>query len=376
MKRRLLIGTLAALGLGCLPPAALAQDPAELVEAAIPHDSAISEQYQRVQEVLDKAAAAVPDTPLEATPEPTPVATPEQYHSETPSNVSVTQEQPSNVNVSIRINSPGDDGPVVQVNHAGGDSVVEQVVEAVQRPRAEVPRPEAPPAPAGDPPAPRGAGDLPATWEWVWTSACFGGAPRAGAAAAVPGWSWRWSCDAAAETSRPPGPALTGPLVPDLPVVTGALDEVLMAAGVPAAAPAPAVRDEHPRAPRPDPPAAGTGTRGGRPPPQAPAAVRPLVASAAVPAVVEPLRHVARRAAARAGPGPRDAPTSTLPAGTGPALGAVTALGTAASLLLGIWIAVLVTACVIVLPRIRRRRWTGPAWRLTRLPSSRLERPG
>jgi hypothetical protein len=37
---------------------------------------------------------------------------------------------------------------------------------------------------------------------------------------------------------------------------------------------------------------------------------------------------------------------------------------------------VLVTASVIVLPRIRHRRWSGPAWRLTRLHSARLERPG
>ena len=55
---------LAALALALSPSGAAAQDPAELVEAAIPHDSAISEQYQRVQEVLDQAAAAVPDPPL------------------------------------------------------------------------------------------------------------------------------------------------------------------------------------------------------------------------------------------------------------------------------------------------------------------------
>jgi hypothetical protein len=64
------------------------------------------------------------------------------------------------------------------------------------------------------------------------------------------------------------------------------------------------------------------------------------------------------------------------PGGDGPVLGASTALGGVAALLLGIWMAVLVTACVIVLPRIRHRRWTGPIWRLTRLPSARLERPG
>jgi hypothetical protein len=166
--------------------------------------------------------------------------------------------------------------------------------------------------------------------------------------------------------------------MPDPRAVADPLDEVLLAAGVtvPAAAPTSSVRRHEPRARRPDPPAAGADSPA-RPPPTAPAVVRPLVVSAAVPAVLEPVRHVARRVAARAGPGRRDgSPASTLPAGTGPAIGAVTALGTVASLLLGIWIAVLVTACLIVLPRIRHRRWTGPIWRLTRLPSSRLERPG
>ncbi len=116
------------------------------MEAAIPHDSAISEQYQQVQEVLDQAAAAVPDTPptppaAESAPAPAPeppapprppqtAPKPDQYHSE---NVSVTQEQPSNVNVSIRINSPGDDGPVVQINNAGGTTEVEQVVQQRSR---------------------------------------------------------------------------------------------------------------------------------------------------------------------------------------------------------------------------------------------------
>jgi hypothetical protein len=65
-----------------------------------------------------------------------------------------------------------------------------------------------------------------------------------------------------------------------------------------------------------------------------------------------------------------------LPPGSGLGLGAATALSSMATFLLGIWIAVLVTACVLVLPRLRHRRWSGLTWRLPRLPSSRLERPG
>ena len=376
-------GLLAALALAVSPSSAAAQDPAAIVEAAIPHDSVISEQYQRVQEVLDQAAAVVPDTPLaqpaaesapppaaeppDPPPPPESAPKPDQYHSETPTNVSVTQEQPSNVNVSIRINSPGDDGPVVQINNAGGSTEVEQVV---QRPLS-TPEPAAPPA----------GGDLPDTWEWVWTSACFGGAPRAGAAAAVPGWSWRWSCDEQGDG----GENLVSGLgvVPD--GVVPDVDE-LIAAATPTFAAAPlttAAVPERPRA-RPDrrrdgvrrssaavggagqPPAAGGG---------APRAGPPLASAHAPPAAaVRPHRDA--RAEARARPGDGSASNNLPPSGDGPALGASTALGGVAALLLGIWTAVLLTAVVIVVPRLRHRRWSGPIWRLPRLLSARLERPG
>ncbi len=376
---------LAALAVALSPAGASAQDPAELVEAAIPHDSAISEQYQRVQEVLDKAAAVVPDAPLAppvAESEPAPAATPapappapeppppkQQYHSETPSNVSVTQQQPSNVNVSIRINSPGDDGPVVQINNAGGTTQVEQIIE-----RAAPPQPE--------PAAPPTGGDLPDTWEWVWTSACFGGAPGASAAAARPGWSWRWSCG---EAGEPGGDdVLAGlPGMPDAGVPD--VDEFVAAAGPSFAeiSPAAAAAPERPRS-RPDlrartGPLSGGNGRAGPPPARGTPAAQPLVAGAsahAPPAAADRNRH-APRAAAEASPGPGDdGASSNLPPGGGPGLGAATALGSMASILLGIWTAVLATACVLVIPRLRHRRWSGLTRRLTRLPSLRLERPG
>jgi hypothetical protein len=370
----------AALALALAPSSALAQDPASLVDAEVPHDSAISEQYQRVQAVLDQAAAAVPDAPLAQPaaesapapapkppappPPPSPAPKPDQYHSE---NVSVTQQQPSNVNVSIRINSPGDDGPVVQINNAGGTTQVEQVA---QPPPA--PEPATPAAPAG--------GELPETWEWVWTSACFGGAPRAGAATATPGWNWRWSCDEAgggADENVASGiGAVPDGLVPDV--------DRLIAAAVPDFASAPlmlAAASERPRA-RPDrrrdrprrssapaggagpPPAAGGGGPRAGPPP----------ASAHAPPARVVRAHRAVRAEPRARPG--DGSNTLPPGGDGPTLDASTALGGVAALLLGIWTAVLATACVIVVPRLRHRRWSGLTWRLPRLPSTRLERPG
>ena len=370
---------LATLALGLSPSSAAAQDPAEIVAAAIPHDSAISEQYQRVQEVLDQAAAAIPDAPLaQPAAESEPVAPPPppapekpspkpQYHSDTPSNVSVTQQQPSNVNVSIRINSPGNDGPVVQINNAGGTAVVEQVEQIVQRPE---------PAPA--PAAPAG-GDLPDTWEWVWTSACFGGAPRAGAATAVPGWSWRWSCDGAEQAGGghdavPAFPAMPDPEVPDA--------RHLVAALAPAFAVVPQTvarerADKHAQSRAPavkldaagPPPAARGGPPAARPPLAGVSAHAPPAAAAVRP-------QETRRAEARAGPGPGDGAASNLPPGGGPALGAASALGTVASLLLGIWTAVLATACVLAIPRLRHRWWSGLTGRSTRLPSLRLERPG
>ena len=371
---------LAALALALGPSSAAAQDPAELMEAAIPHDSAISEQYQQVQEVLDQAAAAVPDTPpappaAESAPAPAPeppapprppetAPKPDQYHSE---NVSVTQEQPSNVNVSIRINSPGDDGPVVQINNAGGTTEVEQVVQQ-------------PPA-APELAAPVG-GDLPGTWEWVWTSACFGGAPRAGAAAAPqPGWSWRWSCD---QEDGGAGDNLVSELgaVPDRAMPD--VDE-LIAAAVPTFAAAPLTTAAVPARPRARPDrrrdrlrSSGAVAGGAGPPPATGGGTPragPSPASAHAPPAAAVRAHRVARAEPRARAGDGSASTSP-PGGEGPALGAATALGTVASLLLGIWTAVLATACVIVLPRLRHRQWSGLTWWLTRLPSTRLERPG
>ena len=372
----------AALALALGPASAAAQDPAAIVDAAIPHDSAISEQYQRVQEVLDQAAAVVPDTPIAPPaaesapapapkppappPPPEPPREPDQYHSESPSNVSVTQQQPSNVNVSIRINSPGDDGPVVQINNAGGSAVVEQTEQVVDRP----PTPE-PALPAG--------GDLPDTWEWVWTSACFGGAPTAGAAAAGgPGWSWRWSCDA---QDAGDGNVTSGlGAVPD-----GVVPDVgeMIAAAVPTFAAAPLTMADAPERAeqrRSRPPRRSSDAAGGAGPPPAagggaPLARPPAASAHAPPAAAPRPRHVAR-AQARARPGDGSASSSPTGGGDGPTLGASTALGSVAALLLGIWTAVLATACVLAVPRLRHRRWSGLTWRLPRLPSARLERPG
>jgi hypothetical protein len=280
--------------------------------------------------------------------------------------VSVTQQQPSNVNVSIRINSPGDDGPVVQINNAGGSAVVEQVEQVVDHPAAPEPAP------------PAGGGDLPDTWEWVWTSACFGGAPTAGAAAAsTPGWSWRWSWDA---EDGGDGNVTSGiGAVPD-----GVMPDVdeMIAAAVPTFAAAPLVEAAAPERAekrRSRPQRRSSDAAGGAGPPPAtgggaPLARAPAASAHAPPATAARPRHVVR-AQPRARPG--DGSASNLPTGgDGPTLSGSSALGGVAALLLGIWTAVLATACVLAVPRLRHRRWSGLTWRLPRLFSARLERPG
>ena len=101
-----------------------------------------------------------------------------------------------------------------------------------------------------------------------------------------------------------------------------------------------------------------------------------VAATAAVPATVAERVGHAVRTAAEARPAPARDIVSLIPPGGGSALGAGSGIGAVASLLLGLWIAVLTTAIALVVPRLRRRRRSGPAWRLTRLHSPRLERPG
>jgi hypothetical protein len=385
----------AALALAAATPSALAQVPevelppvpniaaqaGQIVQT--PPTSAISDQYHeiadQVADAVAPAAAPQPAAPPVAPAEPKPVPAPEyhpkadKYHSDTASDVTVTQAQPENVNVSIRINSPGDDGPVVQVNNAGGPVDIDVVDN-------HTPAPQAPAAPAPD----AGGGGLPANWTWIWTSACFGGsgggAPAA--AAATTGWDWRWSCgaeDGPVGDIDVPGPDSFPDLVaPDVPT---ALAEIPLAA---AGELAPAAASPAKPTARPDQRVEATmRSSPRRPPPSAPAvAIRGRPAAAAPPAAVAgPATAVApradRRAAAKPHARPAQAGTSNFPPGAdGPSAGAATGLGAAMSLLLGGWIAVLVGALALVLKQIWLRRWSGPPRRKPVPRAMRLERPG
>lgn len=372
---------------------------------ANPPESVVSEQYREIEVVVREALPAAP-VAKPAAPPVAPAAPPvapkpeyqperEQYHSEQAPDVTVTQQNPQNVNVSIRINSPGDDGPVTQTNNA----VVVPTPAKAEPPSASPGGAAAggssaaggaldPAAgggllPAGGVPGPAAGGGTPDTWEWVWTSACFGGGGGPAAAAASARWGWRWSCGADAPAALPPnlaeglGALPAADSLASWPSMPGAPPEVaeLMA---PLAGEPPAAARPEPERGRSD-ASAGPASRE-RPPP---AAVLPLHSGAALAAPLEPRVDAARaaphaRPAAQARPrAARRAADLSLPSGAdGPAAGPASGLGGAASLLLAGWIAVLLSALGLVLPRLWLRRWTGPAWRLPWPRGPRLERPG
>jgi hypothetical protein len=374
-----------ATGFLLLVPAAGAQVPAVQLPAVPGVDvqapanpvstpqSAISGQYHAIAKAVERTippVAAAPHAPAPvSTPAPKPPATPEyhpaqdRYHSEPPADVSVTQTQPQNVNVSIRVNSPGDDGPVVQVNGAGSDVQT----DIVQAPAAPRPEPETAPAPAE--PSPPSA--LPDDWTWVWTSACFGGGgspPAALASAGGPHWDWRWSCEQPTH----------GIPIPDGFPGSGALPSTVPAVGVPmplSGAPPPDPRPDRARHSRAAPSVAAAPVAAGA----AVLAAAPRVAAAAAPAVkiASRVAGAARRAVqAKARPAGGGTTSDFIPGGGGQSAGAAGGLGAAMSLLLGTWLAALVLALSLVIPRMWLRRWSGPPWRWPFAPSSRLERPG
>ena len=363
---------------------------------ANPPESVVSEQYREIEVVVREALPAAP-VAKPAAPPVAPAAPPaapkpeyqperEQYHSEQAPDVTVTQQNPQNVNVSIRINSPGDDGPVTQTNNA----VVVPTPAKAEPPSA---------SPGGGPAAgggcgPTGGGRRPRPGRGRRDARHVGVGvdvrvlrrrrrPRCGRCERALGVALvvrRGRARGVAPESRRRARRAAGGRHPRvLAVDAGRAARGRRAAG--------AARRR----------AAGRGTSRTRArtirrrrrarQPGAPAArvgsILPLDRGAALAAPLGP-RVDAARAAPHARPAaqarPRDAGRAaglSLPSGAdGPAAGPASGFGGAASLLLAGWIAVLLSALGLVLPRLWLRRWTGPAWRLPWPRGPRLERPG
>jgi hypothetical protein len=225
-----------------------------------------------------------------------------------------------------------------------------------------------------------GAGE-PDSWEWIWTSACFGGtgggAPVATASA---NWVWRWSCGEASLPAIAEGvgeipdevATLLGDAggVPPVPSLAALADELAPPGSE--RRPAPRARPESRRSGEAAGPAAHQ-----RPPPPLPAAGAGFLTAGASPPAIPAAVDAAPPAGPKAQARSRDDVGSLTPSGDGGlAAGPASGLGGASSLLLAGWIAVLVSALGLVLPRLWLRRWSGPAWRIPWPRTARLERPG
>lgn len=377
------VAVAAALGLAVLTPGAAAQDPAAMLEAmpqvpANPPETVISERYRDIETVVTEALPAAPPAepaaPPPAPPEPPKAPKPEyqpEYHSEPAPEVTVTQANPQNVNVSIRINSPGDDGPVTQINNNGGSVAVPKAEPA--QPKAAAPQPSAADAPAG-----MGG---PESWEWIWTSACFGGSGGgAPVATASANWVWRWSCG---EPSLPASAEGVGEIVDELEAILPGAEPALPSLPALAgelASPLAGTEQKPARRARPESRRSGEGAVPAahqRPPPPPAAAHGGLLTTGASPPATHAAVDAAPPARPRAQARPRgDVGTSTPSGDGGLAAGPATGSGGGTSLLLAGWIAVLASALGLVLPRLWLRRWSGPAWRIPWPRSTRLERPG
>lgn len=175
---------------------AAAAPPPEPVVAAAPPEAA-------ADTAPEAAPAAAPQAASEADPQPAAVP-------ETPApapDAPPVQQEPTNLNVSVRIDSPGDDGAVTQANVAIVDGAEQYQPEPVRY------QPVVPPAeaPAADTPAPAAPAPAPdeetnSAWEWEWTWDCASGTPLE--VAPPPDsdsrtWIWNWTWNCGGNTSAP-----------------------------------------------------------------------------------------------------------------------------------------------------------------------------
>jgi hypothetical protein len=185
------------LATAILEEAAVAAPPAAVPEAPPASLPAAPAQTAAVEPVQSGADAAPPPEPVA---EPAPAPDPEPQPLPVQPDPPIVQQEPTNVNVSVRIDSPGDDGAVTQVNVVVDDPPAQYQPEEPQYqpvvPPADAPARQALPAsPVPDEPP----DDPDGSWEWTWNWSC-GDAPVGDIA--VPfgvgtqdwTWNWNWIC--------------------------------------------------------------------------------------------------------------------------------------------------------------------------------------
>jgi hypothetical protein len=202
-------GIIAQAGVGVPLPTL----PVELPVAQTVELPAAPAQQAAVEPVQTGVDAALPPLPVAELPsQPAPEAALQQTAPtpDAPAPVAVQQE-PTNVNVAIRVDSPGDDGAVAQVNVAVAPVVSQYQPNAPQY-QPVLPAPDAP-VTAPEPVEVAPTASDPA-WEWSFNWDCGGGgldpiSVPAGVSMQNWNWIWNWNCggdsaanaDSDAETS-------------------------------------------------------------------------------------------------------------------------------------------------------------------------------
>lgn len=176
-------------------PAAAAAGLPELEPVAVPPTTlpAVPAQETAAEPVTGAVAAPPPKPvpPPSAAPQPDPPAP------DAPP-AAVEQDEPTNVNVSVRVDSPGDNGSVDQTNTAAADTttvVRYQPDDPQYQPSAAAERGSGA-APGAESPVPADAST--SGWEWSWD--CADPVPELPVTPSGPiqNWTWNWDWDCGA----------------------------------------------------------------------------------------------------------------------------------------------------------------------------------
>ena len=175
-------------------PAAAAAGLTELEPVAAPPTTLPAVPAQETAAEPVKGAVAAP--PPEPVPPPPAAPQPDLPAPDAPP-AGVAQNEPTNLNVSVRVDSPGDNGSVDQTNAAAADTTT------VARYQPDDPQYQPPAAADGTSSAAPAAATPPAdasTWDWEWSWNCADPVPELPVTPSGPiqNWTWNWDWDCGA----------------------------------------------------------------------------------------------------------------------------------------------------------------------------------